>query len=98
MAGNTPSRRMPGTIGEASTMGRMWARTGTRRPRSKSGSSVLHGRAREGRAGMGRALSVVVVIAGLWFGAAHAQTTLPFPVDPAMTKGRADAPVTIVEF
>ena len=47
---------------------------------------------------MGLALSVSVVTAGLWFGAAQAQTTMPFTVDPAMAKGPADAPVTIVEF
>ncbi len=45
------------------------------------------------------ALAVVVAITvSLWVSGGFAQTDAAFTVDPAMTKGPAGAPVTIVEF
>jgi len=41
--------------------------------------------------------SVVIAIC-LWAAGARAQTVPPFTIDPAMTRGSATAPVTIVEF
>jgi hypothetical protein len=43
-------------------------------------------------------LAGVVVTLSLWAIRAYAQTGAPLTIDPAMTKGRATAPVTIVEF
>jgi protein-disulfide isomerase len=44
-----------------------------------------------------RVYAIVAVVAGLIV-AAPAGGQLPVSVDPVMTKGAADAPVTIVEF
>ena len=60
--------------------------------------SVLHPRALAASAGARLALGVVALTAGLWIGGADAQVAPPFTIDPVMTKGPADAPVTIVEF
>ena len=47
---------------------------------------------------MKRALVGVAVVLSLWTTRGAAQTGAPFTIDPAMTKGPATAPVTIVEF
>lgn len=51
-----------------------------------------------GSAAVRLALGAVTLTASLWIGDADAQTAPPFTIDPVMTKGPADAPVTIVEF
>jgi hypothetical protein len=47
---------------------------------------------------MKRTLSGLAVTLCLWVTRGVAQTDAPFTIDPAMTKGPATAPVTIVEF
>jgi len=42
--------------------------------------------------------TATTVIPFVWASGAPAQTGAPFTIDPAMTKGPTDAPVTIVEF
>jgi hypothetical protein len=46
----------------------------------------------------GRWLLWLAVAVSLWGPSAFAQTGAPLTIHPAMTKGPADAPVTIVEF
>jgi protein-disulfide isomerase len=43
-------------------------------------------------------LLAVTVALSLWARGATAQTGAPLTIEPAMTRGPADAPVTIVEF
>ena len=44
------------------------------------------------------ALTGGAVVLSLWVAGGLAQTGAPLTIDPAMTKGPATAPVTIVEF
>ena len=44
------------------------------------------------------ALAAVACVLSLGIAGGAAQTAAPFAIDPAMTKGPATAPVTIVEF
>jgi len=55
------------------------------------GADRQHRRAR-------RTLTSVVIAVCLWETGALAQTVPPFTIDPAMARGSATAPVTIVEF
>ena len=47
---------------------------------------------------MKQALAAVAAVLALWTTRDAAQAGAPFTIDPAMTKGPAAAPVTIVEF
>ena len=47
---------------------------------------------------MKRALAGGAVVLLLWVAGGLAQTGAPLTIDPAMTKGPATAPVTLVEF
>jgi hypothetical protein len=47
---------------------------------------------------MRRTLAGVIITLCLWASRGFAQSGAPFTIDPAMTKGPATAPVTIVEF
>jgi protein-disulfide isomerase len=53
---------------------------------------------RVAKSGPGRRLLMLAVAVILWVPSALAQTGAPLTIDPAMTKGPANAPVTIVEF
>jgi hypothetical protein len=54
------------------------------------------GACRQGR--MRRTLAGVIITLCLWASRGFAQSGAPFTIDPAMTKGPATAPVTLVEF